>query len=302
MAACPADQCHAGLCALVELASMPTAHVFGVDEGYVYFSAEQGRSLFRTPKCGGATESLALSVSPFRVPTVSGKFVYFWLDGMAGASSANPPTLRRIPKEGAASETLAQPAGVVAIQPVGDDVYVADDTELSVLSTAGGGLHQVFDQAVGKLAGDDRYAYFHASTPTEGLFRIGQGQPSAEMLTAFQAFINIVSPPASSSDAVFIAYRSSADGPNNLYRVDKTSRASTQIAQLDAVPEVLLADERCVYSFHSETIPSKVRAGLFRVPATGGDPELIAASADGIAIDDTAYYFASGGRVFRRPK
>src|SRR5450432_3131913 len=291
---CPADRCSAGVCALVELASVPNPNIFGVDEGYVYFSGNELRALYRAPKCGGATETIALSASAFHGVKLSGDYVYYWL-------GVSPVRVGRTPKNGGASEKLiaddgADPVQLLALQPVAADVYLSTGTGIAVLPAAGGALTQLFDHpGINALVGDDRYAYFSDVTPSPGLFRVTTVQSSPELVANIDvAADSRPSPPTTGGDAIFAFYEGTTDATSYLYRVDKASRSSTRIASLSPPPNlVLAADDRCVYFSHSDVPGSDVRSGLFRIPATGGDVEFLAAAAEGVAIDQDAYYFAS---------
>jgi hypothetical protein len=300
---CPTDRCSAGVCALVELAKVPNPNIFGVDEGYVYFSGDELRALYRAPKCGGATETIALSASAFHGVKLSGDYVYYWL-------GVSPVRVGRTPKNGGTSEQLmpddaSDPVQFFALQPVTDDVYLSTGSDIAVLPAAGGMRTHLFDRpGITALVGDDRYAYFSDGAPSPGLFRVSKVQSSPELMATIDvATDSRPSPPTMGGDAIFAFYEGTTDATSYLYRIDKSSRASSRIASVPPPPNlVLAADDRCVYFSHADVPGSGVRSGLFRIPATGGDIEFLAAAAEGVAIDDDAYYFASVSYVFRRPK
>jgi len=63
----------------------------------------------------------------------------------------------------------------------------------------------------------------------------------------------------------------------------------------------MASDGHCVYFALDEQNVNGYQT-LHRIPARGGTSELLAASALGFALDDTAYYFSTGQYVFRSPK
>jgi hypothetical protein len=302
VASCPQDRCEGSHCALVVLANLSglgLPHVFGVDAEYVYLASE--RALYRVPRCGGPVETLALSIVPFELAKVAGDSVYFHLSVRAGS-------VLRMPSAGGASQELNANAAdsastVVAVQPVGGDLYVVDGSELSVIPTGGGVLEPLLDgSGFGELTGDHDYVYFHRTSASgQGLFRTKRGNsaPEALLVTAADSFY-VVSPPAVDADFAYLAFGTPPE--TTLQRVSKNGGEATLVASLEDVPRQLASDGRCVYFALDEKTSSYGYRTLHRIGAAGGRVELLASSALGFALDDTAYYFATASTLFRSPK
>lgn len=298
---CPLDRCTGSHCALVvlaELVNLGQVHVFGADGEYVYLAANKG--LYRVPRCGGRAETLALSTASFELAKLSGDSIYFHFSEIADSvfrmSRAGGPSQELNPNADGGSSSI------VSVQPVGSEVYVVTGSTLSVLPVDGGTFQPLLDgDGFGELAGDDEYVYFHRITATDhGLYRTKSGQLSPELLLNTNADASYgVSPPAIDADFAYIATGSSAGA--DLNRIGKSTPVATVVAALDDVPREMASDGHCVYFALDEHNVNGYQT-LHRIPAGGGKSELLAASALGFALDDTAYYFSTGQYVFRSPK
>lgn len=298
---CPLDRCAGSHCALVVLAKLVNlgqVYVFGADGEYVYLASDKG--LYRVPRCGGPAETLALSTSSFEFAKLAEDSIYFHVSEQA-------ESVFRMPRAGGPSQELNPNAdggssSIVSVQPVGSDVYVVTGSALSVFPVDGGTLQPVLDgDGFGELAGDAEYVYFHRISATDhGLYRTKSGQLSPELLLSTSADSSFaVSPPAVDADFAYIATGSSAGA--DLNRIAKGTRVATVVAALDDAPREMASDGHCVY-FALDAHNVNGYRTLHRIPAGGGKSQLLAASALGFALDDTAYYFSTGQYVFRSPK
>jgi hypothetical protein len=300
-ASCPSDRCAGSHCALVVLADLENlgqTHVFGADGEYVYLAS--GKGLYRVPRCGGPARTLALSTSSFEFVTLGGDSIYFHFSEIA-------ESVFRMPRAGGPSQELNPNAAdasssVVAVQPVGSEVYVVAGSTLSVFPAEGGAFQPVLDgDGFGELAGDDEYVYFHRiSASDHGFYRTKSGQLAPELLLATSADSSYaVSPPAVDADFAYIATGASSGA--DLNGIAKSTRVATVVASLDDVPRQIASDGHCVYFAFDEQNVNGYRT-LHRIPVGGGKSELLASSALGFALDDTAYYFSTGRYLFRSPK
>jgi hypothetical protein len=300
-ASCPSDRCAGSHCALVvlaDLANLGQTHVFGADGEYVYLASDKG--LYRVPRCGGPARTLALSTSSFEFVKLEGDSVYFHFSQPA-------ESVFRIPRAGGPSQELnpnadGSSSSVVAVQPVGSEIYVVTGSTLSVLPVDGGAFQPVLDgDGFGELAGDDEYVYYHRiSASDHGFYRTKSGDLSPELLLDTSADSSYtVSPPAVDADFAYIA--SSASSGVELTSIAKSTRVATVVASLDDVPRQMASDGHCVYFAFDERNVNGYRT-LHRIPVGGGKSELLASSALGFALDDTAYYFSTGRYLFRTPK
>lgn len=295
MASCAVDQCEGGVCALVALAAA-VGEVFGVDGDYVYSAT--GHELFRTPKCGGRSETLALSQDAFQTPRLLGDAVYFRF-------AARPTSVFRVPAGGGASEELAGDGGASVylpsdLLPLGAHAYLASSSGLFAYPLSGGLPVQVFAGGVAsKLGSDGGAVYFFAGTPEVALYRASGSEPASPFFAATSSGVPASgSVAAGDADALFTVLAPLHQVPATLVRIDKLDKTTLPVAELGKAPSSIAVDERCVYL----SSDGGATGGIRRVPKAGGELELLAGAAASFALDEGAYYFASGGYLFRRPK
>jgi hypothetical protein len=290
VASCPVDQCAGGRCALVRLAAV-TGEVFAVDDTHVYWAS--AREIRRIPKCGGATEVVALSATDFSAVRAYGDSLYLRLD-------AFPRKLYRLPKALGASDqreldTEVHVGHTLSLAVAGVHAYVAHPIGMLAFPVAGGpGVVLRKSGVASTFASDERRAYFYASSPQAGFFAL-DGLDESPFFTLDSAASLLVSASASDGEALYVAYGSYH--PVTLYRVSQ-SEGATPLAVLDRRPSTVHVDDRCVYVASTE---GKLR-GLQRVPKAGGTLETVADTGASFAIDSAAIYFTNGGNLYRLPK
>jgi hypothetical protein len=268
-----------------------TGEVFAVDDTHVYWSS--AREIKRIPKCGGATEVVALSATDFSAVRAHGDSLYLRLD-------AFPEKLYRLPKALAASyeRELDTPVSVgrtLSLAVAGAHAYVAHSLGTLAFPLAGGPGVVLRQAGVASTFGsDDRRVYFYTSYPQAGFFAL-DGLAESAFFTPDAAASLLVSASASDGEALYVAYGTYQ--PVTLYRVSR-SEGAVPLAELDERPSTLHVDDRCVYV---ASAGGKLR-GLRRVPKAGGILEMVADTGASFAIDSAAIYFTNRGSLYRLPK
>jgi hypothetical protein len=290
---CSIDRCAGGRCALVRLAGA-LGEVFAVDESHVYWAS--AREIDRMPKCGGAVEVVALSQTDFSEVRAFGDALYFRLD-------AYPKALYRLPKTLGASETSeVEPevtvGATLSLAVAGTHAYVAHPIGIVAFPLSGGpGIVLRESGVASTLGSDDERVYYYSSYPDAAFFALDGLAESVFFEPAKSATSSslLVSASASDGEALYVAYANYE--PVTLYRLTPTDGA-VALAELDARPDTVRVDDRCVYVSSERGKTS----GLRRVPKTGGTLETVAAAGASFALDSDAVYFTSGGNLYRLPK
>jgi hypothetical protein len=290
---CSVDRCAGGRCALVRLAGA-LGEVFAVDDSHVYWAS--AREIDRVPKCGGPVEIVALSQTEFSEVRAYGDALYFRLD-------VHPQLLYRLPKTLAAiEEREVEPdvsvGSTLSLAVAGAHAYVSHPTGIVAFPLAGGAGVVLRESGVASTFGsDDARVYYYSSYPNAGFFAL-DGLAESEFFNPIQPGTSsslLVSASASDGEALYVAYAPSE--PVTLHRVTPAVGAAP-LAELDARPDTVRVDDRCVYVSSARGKTS----GLRRVPKTGGALETVAAAGGSFALDSGAIYFTSGGNLYRLPK
>jgi len=286
---CPDDRCSGGRCSIVYLASAGGA-VFGVDQDYVYWANE--REIDRIPKCGGAKEVLVLSQNAIKDARLHGDAIYFRYD-------TEPDRIYRQSTAGGLSEELVVDPELMIYQAqsltlAGEHAYLGYSGGVVALPLAGGFGTQAFSGSqVGAPATDGERAYFYSPYPAAGFFVL-DGMTSS----SFSSFVApsaspLVSASASDGEALYVAL--APYNPVTLYRVD--ADGGTQMTQLDARPETVRVDDRCVYV----STPEGKMSGIRRLPKDSDVLETVASAGVPFVMDETSLFFISSG-LYRLPK
>jgi hypothetical protein len=285
-------------------------HNIALDETHVYWTTDGlTTSIERTPKCGGAIETLYEGedfVDLAGAIAVDGERVY-WVGGLGNGDWG----VRSIPKTGGEITPLAQgfdEVGGIAIDE--DHVYFVSDcvagTCIQRVSKSGGPVTTIAGEqpVVVDVAVDATHVYWISYPAIGQLWRAPKAGGAAEMLTWMQE-----SPEALVLDDEHVYITTVKDSVTvHIVVVPKTGAPEPTVltSNVHGAPQGIAVDGTHVYYAVSPALEGK--GAVFAVPKAGGEPAAltgIQTSPFALAIDDDAVYFTNNAwqsTVRRAPK